>query len=157
MFIYSVRASTVKFFMVIALTLSVLFGILFIGGAGTVEASNVGIDFEGVKTNEDRIEFIEKFGLSVSEQPCASEEFKIPSEFDRVITEYNEIQKRQGLDLEKYKNKTATRYTYSVTNYEGHDGEVFVNITVHKDRIIACDLSSGGTGGFVLPLVNVAR
>ena len=155
MFIYSVRASTLKFFLVIVLTLSVLFGILFIGGSsGTVLAIGEGIDFDGIKTNEDRVKFIEGFGISVVSQPEETEEFRIPSDFDRIITEYNQIQIRQGLDLTKYKGKTVTRYTYKVMNYDANNGEASVNLIIYKDRIVACDLSKSDEGNFVLPLLN---
>jgi hypothetical protein len=155
MFIYSVRASTLKFFLVIVLTLSVLFGILFVGGsAGTVLAIGEGIDFDGIKTNEDRVKFIEGFGISVVSQPEETEEFRIPSEFDRIITEYNQIQLKQGLDLTKYKGKTVTRYTYKVMNYDANNGEASVNLIIYKDRIVACDLSKSDEGNFVLPLLN---
>ena len=155
MFIYSVRASTLKFFLVIVLTLSVLFGILFVGGsAGTVAAIGEGIDFDGIKTNEDRVKFIEGFGISVVSQPEETEEFRIPSEFDRIITEYNQIQLKQGLDLTKYKGKTVTRYTYKATNCDTDNGEALVNLIMYKDRIVACDLSKCNERNFVLPLLN---
>ena len=156
MFIYSVRASTLKFFLVIALTLSVLFGILFIGDGGSaVVTASDGIDFSGIKTNEDRLKFIEEFGVSVENEPTETVEFKIPSDFDRVITEYNQIQRRQGLDLTKYKGKTATRYTYKVTNHAENGAEALVNLIIFKDKVIACDKSISGGEGIVSPLVKV--
>ena len=66
MFVYSVRASTVKFFAVIALTVAVLVGAIAIGNSRAVAASGTaGIKFGGIKTNEDRIEFISQFGVNV--------------------------------------------------------------------------------------------
>ena len=52
-------------------------------------------------------------------------EITIPEEFDKIFMGYNEIQKRQGLDLSRYKNKSVMRYTYEVTNYSGEDGKVY--------------------------------
>ena len=116
----------------------------------------MGIDFSGMKTNEDRVKFIKNFGLDVSEEPIETEEFSVPEDFERVISGYNEIQKKQGLDLTKYKNKKVTRYTYRVTNYQGYEGEVNVNLIIYKSAVIACDVSSADPTGFVLPLVNLA-
>ena len=157
MFIYSVRASTIKFFSVIVLTLLVLVGILVIGGQGadTVYAVSGNIDFSGVKTNEDRIAFISQFGIKVKSEPAEEVEFRVPENFDRVIMGYNEIQKRQGLDISKYKNKKVVRYTYEAENYNGKDGGVFVNLVVYKGTVIACDVSSSSPDGFIEPLVKL--
>ncbi len=157
MFIYSVRASTVRFFSVIALTFLVLIGVLLVNTSGdsTVSAMSGDVDFSGVKTNEDRIAFIEQFGIKVNTDAKEEMNFRIPESFDRVISGYNEIQKMQGLDLARYKNKKVTRYTYEVTNYgEGRDN-VFVNLIVYKGTVVACDLSSANPEGFVKPLVNI--
>ena len=156
MFIYSVRSSTIKFFLLIAVTLVILGAVLFLGSAGTVAASVVAdIKLSGIKTNEDRLEFISQFGISVAGEAKESESFAVPESFDRVLSEYNEIQKRQGFDLTKYKNKKVTRYTYSVSDYEGYDGEVNVNLIVYRNTVIGCDISSVSPGGFVKPLIEI--
>ena len=82
--------------------------------------------------------------------------FRMPESFDRVIGGYNELQKKQGLDLSKYQHKRVTRYTYKVTNYDG-EGEVYANLFIHRGKIVACDLSSVDPEGFVIPLTLVDR
>ena len=157
MFIYSVRASTIRFFSVIALTLIILATLLVVGGGlGTaaVSASSDVIDFSGVKTNDERIDFISQFGIKPKEAPTETEDFRVPENFDRIIAKYNEIQKKQGLDLSKYKNKRVTRYTYEATGYENSDEPVFVNIIVYRNTVIACDISSTSPDGFIAPLVK---
>ncbi len=156
MFIYSVRSSTIKFFVLIVATLAVLAGILLFGSGNAVAAS-VGADIKlgGMKTNEDRLEFISQFGINVAGEPKESEEFAIPEKFDRVLSEYNEMQKLQGLDLTKYKNKKVTRYTYAVNDYEGYDGAVNVNLIVYRNTVIGCDISSVEPTGFVKPLFKI--
>ncbi len=156
MFVYSVRASTVRFFAVIILTLAVLVGILAFGGFGSnaVSASAGTVDFGGLKTNEDRVSFISKFGINVKEAPVETVDFSVPENFDRVISGYNEIQRMQGLDLSKYKNKKVTRYTYFAEDYEGYDGDVYVNLIIYKNTVIACDVSSADPSGFLSPLVK---
>lgn len=156
MFIYSIRASTIRFFSVIILTLAVLFGIVLFGDSGSlsVSASSEGINFSGMKSNDDRIAFISRFGYEVEEAPVETEEFSVPENFDRIISGYNELQKRQGLDITKYKNKKVTRYTYAVKNYENYDGEVYVNLIVWRNTVIACDVSSADPEGFLKPLVS---
>ena len=157
MFVYSVRASTVKFFAFIALSL-VLLGAIAIWGGGTVAASANGewVDYSGIKTNEDRVRFIESFGILVDDEPKEEQSFAMPDNFDRVILGYNELQKKQGLDLSKYAKKKVTRYAYRVTNYD-HDGEVYANLFIHRGKIIACDVSSVSPDGFVTPLTLVEK
>ena len=156
MFIYSVRASTIRFFGVIVLMLSLLVGILVFGNSNvSVSASSDSIKFGSIKTNEDRVGFITQFGISINEEPSETVEFSVPEDFDLIIAGYNEIQKMQGLDLSKYKNKKVTRYTYTVKNYPNYDGEVNVNLIVYRNTVIACDVSSASPDGFVKPLVEL--
>ena len=157
MFIYTVRASTIKFFSVIVLTLLALVGILVLGGVGgdTVYAVSGNIDFSGVKTNDDRVAFISQFGVKINTEPVEEEEFRVPENFDRVIAGYNEIQKKQGLDISRYKNKKVVRYTYEAEEYNGKNEGVFVNVVVYKGTVIACDVSSTSPDGFIEPLVKI--
>ena len=126
------------------------------GGVVSAATTPSEIDYSGIKTKEDRVEFIKNFGIQPDESSEESVAFRMPDDFDRVIAGYNELQKRQGLDLLKYKNKKVTRYTYRVTNYNS-DGEVYANLFVYRGKIVACDLSSTEQGGFVIPLTLVER
>ncbi len=157
MFIYSLRASTIKFFGFIALTLLVLVGVVFLGENATIPASGKGeISFDGIKTEEDRIAFIESFGIKVDREKREEAAFTMPENFDRVILGYNELQKKQGLDLSKYARKKVTRYSYLVTNYDS-EGDVYASIFVHRGKVVACDISSADPEGFVLPLTLVDK
>ena len=157
MFIYAIRARTIKLFMLVifALVLTVTVAVL---GEGAVVASAAAyeVDYSGIKTNEDRVKFIESFGIRVDSEPIEEEAFAMPESFDRVILGYNELQKKQGLDLSRYSKKRVTRYTYKVTNYNS-DGDVYANLFVWRGRIIGCDVSSADPEGFVLPLTLVDR
>lgn len=156
MFIYSIRASTVRFFACILICLGVLVLLLTLGSAETVYASADGreINYGGMKTNEDRVAFIESFGIKVKGEPISEETFTMPDNFDRVIQGYNQIQKMQGLDLTKYERKRVTHYTYEVINYDT-DAKVYVNLLVYRNRIVAADISSMDNGGFVKALTEV--
>lgn len=157
MFIYSVRAGTLKLFGFIALALVLAIGVVLIGTDSAVEAGATGeIDYSGIKTSEDRVNFIEQFGIKVKNEPIEEVSFAIPENFDRVILGYNELQKKQGLDLSKYAKKRVTRYTYKVENYDW-DGEVYANIFVWRSRIVGCDISSADPNGFVAPLTLVDK
>lgn len=155
MFVYSVRGSTVKFFAVIVLTLAVLFGVLAFGTGGVLAVSgDSDITLGGIKTNEDRLAFISQFGINVSGEPKEEVSFSVPENFDIALARYNEIQRTQGLDLAKYKNKKVTRYTYEASGYGDCEGVVTVNLIMHRNTVIACDVSSVGPMGFVKPLIT---
>ena len=158
MFIYSIRASTLKFFACILLSITVLAILLTLGTAETVYASADGreINYSGMKKNENRVEFIEGFGIKVNPEPVREESFTMPDDFDRVILGYNQIQKAQGLDLTKYSRKRVTHYSYEVTNYDS-EGPVYVNLLIYRNKIIGADISSAADGGFVSALTEFDR
>lgn len=156
MFVYSLRASTLKFFAVVCVALTALITMItFIpsydgGELGYITTGKEEkISYDKIKTEQDRAGFLAQFGWSVGSEPVEVAEITIPSEFDKIFMGYNEIQKRQGLDLSKYKNKTVTRYTYEVTNYEGAEGKVYANILVYRNKVIGGDICSADASGFI--------
>ena len=156
MFVYSLRASTLKFFAVVCVALTALITMItFIpsydgGELGYITTGKEEkISYDKIKTEQDRAGFLAQFGWSVGSEPVEVAEITIPSEFDKIFMGYNEIQKRQGLDLSKYKNKTVTRYTYEITNYEGAEGKVYANILVYRNKVIGGDICSADASGFI--------
>lgn len=155
MFIYSFHANTIKFFAVICLSLTALISlIVFVPTyAQQNDAAQVGIDasynYEKIKSNSDRINFIKQFGWEVEAQPLREQQVVIPAEFDKIFAAYNEIQRAQGLDLSSFKKKNVMRYTYTVTNYPNYDGTVYVNILVYRNVVIGGDVCSADVNGFV--------
>lgn len=158
MFIYSVKASTIK--VVTVALVSVVALIILLNAIPTLEPnasslqySEVGsYNFSGIKTNEERIDFLSQFGWTVEAVPIEDVSITIPNEFDKVYVGYNDLQKQQGLDLSKYKNKEVKRYTYKVTNYPDYDGIVYVNLIVYRGRVIGGDVCSADVNGFVVSL-----
>ena len=151
MFVCTVRASTVKFFAFVFATVALMIGLVILGGQDSVLAMSDGteIRFDGIKENSDRIAFITALGVEVKEAPTEEKTFRIPQDFDRIASGYNEIQKSQGLDLLRYKNKKVTRYTYEVKNYEGYEGKVYVNLLVYRNKVIGGDVCSADSSGFI--------
>lgn len=157
MFIYSMRAGTVRFFAIVCVAVIALVSLIAfvpelqpsapVLGEGIEESETV--SFEKVRSNEDRIAFLAQFGWQVSSEPTESATVTIPREFDKVFASYNELQRRQGLDLSSYSGRTVERYTYTVTNYEGYEGKVLTNLLISKGRVIAADLCSADSNGFL--------
>jgi hypothetical protein len=152
MFIYSVRASTLRFFGVLAVTVCLLVSIMAFSGTDSVFAmSNSAYSFSDVSTKEDRLEFLSQFGILAAADSESAESFVIPEALDRVMLAYNEIQKAQGLDLSGYCRKKVQRYTYTVENYKKSGVTVYANVIVYRHRVIGGDVSALGEGGFVIP------
>ncbi|MBQ8005923.1 MAG: DUF4830 domain-containing protein [Clostridia bacterium] len=159
MFVYSLKANTLKFFGVLCVALvAVITLIAFLpayepnvaaSADENKKGTEVSISYDKVKTNEDRINFLKQFGWEVTSEPIFSEEVVIPAEFDKVFAGYNEIQKSQGLDLGKYKKKKLSRYTYEIANYEGYEGKVYANILVYRGKVVGGDVCSAEHGGFI--------
>lgn len=157
MFIYSLRASTLKFFGVTTAALAALVTLLFFIPASDINAAEASselavtesISFEKIKTAEDRIEFLRSFDWEVETTPIEEVEVTIPAEFDKIFQSYNELQKKQGFDLSKYHKKQVKRYTYRVTNYPDYVGDVYVSILMYRNRVIGGDVSSADSNGFI--------
>ena len=154
MFIYSLKASTVKFCAVVCVALATLITLIAFVPVAAVDRDaaasvNADIDYTGIKTNDDRIKFLSQLGWQVEQEPVEVLEVTVPESFDKIFSSYNEIQKRQGLDLSKYKKKNVTRYTYKITNYDGYDGTVYANILVYRNKVIGGDVCSADVKGFM--------
>ena len=153
MFIYSMRASTIKFFGIVCVSLVALITLIAFVPTYAVDSQQTGIsvsyNYEKIKSNEDRINFLKQFGWEVESEPTSEKEVLIPEEFDKIFTGYNEIQRKQGLDLSDFKKKNVMRYTYVVTNYPDYDGTVYANILVYRNNVIGGDICSADVGGFV--------
>ena len=155
MFIYSIKASSLKFFGVIAVALVTLLTLAFLVPSYSTSTTkeiallNENISFDNVKSSKDAIDFLSQYGWSVDDEPIEECEITIPNEFDKVISSYNEIQKQQGLDLTKYAKKTAKRYTFKINNYPDYSGTVYANIIVYRDKVIAGDICTADAKGFI--------
>ena len=89
-------------------------------------------------TDDERSAYLKGKGYSFKGKP-ETKEINIPSEFNEVYENYNSIQKEQGFDLEDYKGKTATLYTYSITNYKDNKN-VIADLIVADGVLIGADL-----------------
>ena len=167
MFIYSFKASSIKFFAVVCVALAALITLIafvpaYAGGESASPGGGLAVDapeaesgvtvsyrYDKVKTADDAAAFLGQFGWLVDAGSAETKEVTIPAEFDKVFAGYNELQKAQGLDLSKYKKKKVTRHTFTVTNYEGETGTVYANVLVYRGRVIGGDICSADVNGFI--------
>ena len=152
MFVYSLRASTLKFFGVVCVALAALITLIaFIPtyDADAAAGTTVSYNYEKIKNDDDVENFLGQFGWKVGAEPNETVEVTIPDEFDKIFTAYNELQKQQGLDLSRYKRKKVTRYTYVVENYPDYEGTVYANVLVYRNKVIGGDICSADVEGFL--------
>jgi hypothetical protein len=150
--IKTIRLSSVRligcilFTVIIAFTLSVFTPTSALSSAFSETYKTI---YDNAHTNEGRIAFLKSFGWEVADKPIEITDVTVPSEFDSVFSNYNELQKLQGLDLSRYKQKQVTRYTYTVTNYQGYDGKVLASLIVYRGTVVGGDLCTEDASGFI--------
>lgn len=155
MFIYTVKANTIKFLAVILAATAILTAVVITSGrsetitTAAIMEANKNINYDKIKDETDRKNFIKQFGWEIDDKEIAAVKVKLPAEFDKIMTEYNELQKSQGLDLKKYKGREVERFTYKITNYPDYDGTVYANVIVYRNRVIGGDICSSDIGGFI--------
>ena len=80
-------------------------------------------------------DYVKELGWEIDENPIDIAIINLPSKFDAVYRQYNEIQKEAGFDLTEYLGKKVVRYTFAINNFDGAEG-VRVNVLMHKGSII---------------------
>lgn len=157
MFIYAVKSSKKKL-AVIAAGVGILIAVLaviLIRSGTTPSASNPGELSIRAGNDQERIAFLSQYGWDVKEEPIKVEEVLIPTEFDDVYTNYNDIQLKQGFDLSAYQGCRAKRWTYAVLNYpvedgiQPTDGSIRANLLVYDGVVIGGDICSVALDGFM--------
>ena len=103
-------------------------------------------------TDQQRTEYLSSLGWEADSASCQEQIILLPAEFPEVLKNYNEMQKQQGFDLERYAGKEVTMVTYPLTNYPSTDEEVLCSLYIFKGRIIGGDIHSTAFDGFMRPL-----
>lgn len=153
MFMMCVKKKTIIYYGLGIIGVIALFlGILFFNNDSPVSATGQ----EKVSDLSDIIVKIGSYGYQVEQQPVEIEQVSIPEKFNDVYINYNEMQKSQGFNLEKYKGKTVKRYCFKVTNYKdvikdnkNNFDDVFINVLIYKNKIIAGEVFSNNLDGFM--------
>lgn len=105
-------------------------------------------EVRNVKSNDDRLAYLNGLGWQVSAQPIATEELLIPQEFDDSYAGYLKLQADQGFDLTQYQGKRVKRYTYQLTNYPSQAEPVQIALLIYKNRVIGGQIQSS-SGSFL--------
>lgn len=168
MFIYTMKAGTIRFVGIVCVALAALVALIafvpaYAGGdravsndapsgspaGGSEAATAVTYRYEKVRNADDAAAFLAQFGWVVDAGSAETAEVTVPASFDKVFAGYDQLQHAQGLDLSAYKGKRVTRYTFTVTNYDDWDGTVYANVLVYRNRVVGGDVCSADVNGFI--------
>lgn len=94
---------------------------------------------KGVRSAEDRVAYLEGWGLQVSPEAILVEELAMPDEFGTEYEQYLALQSAQGFDLTKYAGKRVKRYTYQVLNHPSGE-EVSAHLLLCKNTVVGGEL-----------------
>ena len=103
-----------------------------------------------------RKQYLEDLGYTIDNN--FTEEIRtivLPTSFSKVYTNYNELQKKNGFNLEKYKGFSATQYTLKVFDKSKRD-DLYAHILLHNGRLIGGDIATTAIDGFMKGLKNAS-
>ncbi len=154
MFVVSVKSDkAIKIALCVLLVCALSIGaIMSVAKNKALPASNIDTITMKAETHKERMTFFSQFGWKIDENPVLVKEVIIPSEFDETYEDYNDIQRQQNLDLEKYKGARVKMWSYDILNYPGYedtDGIIRGNILVYEGVVIGGDICSNELGGFM--------
>ena len=152
MFVYSVKTSKSKIAVMIAAIIAIGLAVFAVmDKADSPAATDSALNLKA-ESAEQRAAFLSQFGWKFSQDPVEVTEVIIPSDFSLGYTEYAELNKASGFDLEPYKGMRAKRWTYDILNYPGYEnkqGYIQANILVYNGIVIGGDICSLEQGGFM--------
>lgn len=158
MFVISLKSKHLRniFALLVAVVLTVIGGIVYVSSTESMPVSKIGSVSMKAETPEERLNFFRQFSYIASENPVEVKEVVIPTEFDETYEEYNELQKKQGLDLTPYRGVRVKSWSYEILNYPGYentDGLIRGNLLTYNGVVIACDICNISLDGFMETLL----
>ena len=146
MMVFHLTRRTRLFFGALGILLLLLV-VIDITGFGK-DALSVSVDLSG-SDDAARAAFLTEYGWQVSAHPMETAEFTLPKTMTPTLRVYNDLQKSQKMDLTPYFGKTVTRYTYEIRNYPDGITGVRANLLVYDGKIIAGDVCTVASDGFM--------
>lgn len=100
-------------------------------------------------TENQQYEFLKQFDLSPVNGKITKKEITVPSEFNLVYEEYNELQRKIGLDLTRYKGENAEMFKYELKDSKTK----YAVLLIHNGVVIGAHLTNGEYGEDNMPLI----
>ncbi len=145
MFVVSVKSSKIRIALFcVFIAIICVISLMFLSKEHSSDVVSDGAISLRASDEKQRISFLSQFGWDVDIEPAEVREIVIPYEFDDVYSRYNELQKKQSFDLEKYKGEIVKKWTYNVNNFPGYEnktGYVQANLLIYNGNVIAADIT----------------
>ncbi len=137
----------------IALVLLVFVGILCVSDFSHTPKKEVSVEGKGdystvFMSDEEVEEFANQYSYEI-EKLYSLQEVYVPIEFNDKYEQYNELQKKQGYDLEPYKGEKCRLYIYELKDYTIDDKTAYMSVIVLGDKVIGGHISNQTEGGEV--------
>lgn len=107
-------------------------------------------EYSLVLNDGEEKKFLEQFGVETADAKPEKRSVVIPSDFNKYYEEYNELQKKIGLDLGKFKGKEVTEIIVPLEKPKDNNAVLLV----YKNRVIGGHITNGEYGSKNLPLVD---
>lgn len=148
------RIVAIKFNKKTAITIVVLASLVLIGiilMVSTFTAMHRAQSAINVRSETDRVKYLENQGWQVKSPALSEEVVIIPRTFSELYESYNDLQISQGFDLSQYCGNEVQLYTYEVEN--SSDGDyVLAQMYVYHGMVIGGDVHSTALDGFMIGL-----
>ncbi len=138
--------------LIFALVIVAILAVLLIPGKSPETESTQETKTE-IRTNEDRIAYLQQLGYEVEQSPLKEREVRIPDAEDPVFTRYNALQLSQGFDLTQYAGKVAKQFVYRILNDPSGDLDLYATILVYDNQVIGGDVASKSASGVMRALI----
>lgn len=101
-------------------------------------------------TDEERRNYLATYGWEV-DGDFQEKELTIPENWNKVYSDYNQIQINQGFDLSNYKGKKVKLFTYVISNYKDKKQGVVADMLVCDGVLIGGDIcNTSAENGFLV-------
>ncbi|MFI3251253.1 MAG: DUF4830 domain-containing protein [Eubacteriales bacterium] len=113
-------------------------------------ASHGNPDPQKIKTDQQRLDYLQEWGWTVSPEPLAVQELLIPDPLTESYDEYVALQLSQQFpNLADYAGKRVKRYTYLITNYPTGEENIQLSLLQYNNTVIAGEVISPEANGFL--------
>lgn len=143
MFIWTAKLNKKKAAGVLAAAVVLCAAVAAVTLAGRQAQASAMVSPKGIRSEEDRVAYLQEWGWQVNPQAALVEELELPEEFGETYSQYLALQTGQGFDLEKHAGKRVRRYTYEILNYPTGETGVIAHLLVRKNTVIGGEIIGG--------------
>ncbi len=156
MFVFNIKLKSKKNLLIFSVLVSVVIAVICFVSAISGErkvpdvatCDEVGEYSLVAETEQEQCDFLAQLGYEADKE-IDSRNVLIPSEFNSAYEEYNILQKKIGLDLSRFKGKTAREIKIELKNTD----KEYAVLLVYDGKVIGGHITNGEYGSKNEPLI----